>query len=329
MIPSPRLIPVAAIVVVALALGAGAARAQNAAAEVLFRDGDRLMAEGKLAEACDAFAASNRVEARAGTLIRLGDCREKNRQLASAWSAYSDALARAKDPAKKAVALGKVESLEPRLTRLTIVVARPIATLAITRGGVPVDAALWGRAVPIDGGEYPIQATALGFEAWAATVVVPTEGGAVTVDVPPLTAVPAAVAPLTPAVDPLVTTAVVPDRDRGRSGRRQLALGLGAGGAVIVGAAVVFGLQAGSLEADAQRACPQVTCVVADDANDLLARARTRANLANLSYGVGGAAIAAGAVLWFLGGAAAPERGVAIRPLLSPAAAGVTVNVRF
>src|SRR5436190_2215525 len=32
------------------------------------------MAEGKLAQACDAFEASNRVEQRAGTLIRLGEC---------------------------------------------------------------------------------------------------------------------------------------------------------------------------------------------------------------------------------------------------------------
>jgi len=43
---------------------------------------------------CEAFDASNRLEPRAGTLIALGDCREKNQQLASAWSAYKDALTR-------------------------------------------------------------------------------------------------------------------------------------------------------------------------------------------------------------------------------------------
>jgi len=46
------------------------------------------MAEGKLAQACQAFEASNRVEPTAGTLILLGECREQNQQLASAWSAY-------------------------------------------------------------------------------------------------------------------------------------------------------------------------------------------------------------------------------------------------
>ena len=176
------------IVMAAIGLGSGAraALAQDAAAEVLFQDGDRLMREGKLAEACDAFEASNRIEPRTGTLIRLGDCREKRGQLASAWSAYADASARAKDPAKKQVADAKVAALGPRLSKLTITVAQPVAELAITRDGAPIDRALWGRAVPVDGGDLVLRATALGFQPWEQTVAVPVEGGAVTVDVPRL-----------------------------------------------------------------------------------------------------------------------------------------------
>src|SRR4051812_9331394 len=81
-----------------LLLGVGPAHAQNAQAERLFDEGNKLMADGKLAQACTAFEASNRVEPRAGTLIRLGECREKNHQLASAWSAYKDARNLATDP---------------------------------------------------------------------------------------------------------------------------------------------------------------------------------------------------------------------------------------
>jgi cytochrome c-type biogenesis protein CcmH/NrfG len=65
-------------------LTASSLRAQSAEAEALFTEGDTLMKQGKVAEACEAFEASNRIEPRAGTLIRLGECREQNHQLASA-----------------------------------------------------------------------------------------------------------------------------------------------------------------------------------------------------------------------------------------------------
>src|SRR4051812_8166985 len=80
----PRSIAATSVLVAGLFL-ARAAHAQSAEAEQLFREGDRLMTEGKTVEACDAFEGSNRIEPRAGTLIRLGECREKNHQLASAW----------------------------------------------------------------------------------------------------------------------------------------------------------------------------------------------------------------------------------------------------
>src|SRR4051812_4793625 len=105
----------AACIVVTCFVGSGRAFGQSAEAESLFNDGNQLMAEGKLAPACDAFEASNRVEPRAGTLIRLGECREKNQQFASAWSAYKDALTRAKDKNKIKFAKEKVAAIEPRL----------------------------------------------------------------------------------------------------------------------------------------------------------------------------------------------------------------------
>jgi len=68
------------------------ARAQSAEAEVLFREGKRLMKEGKLAEACDKLEASDRLESSIGTLLNLADCREKNKQLVSAWLAFHKAV---------------------------------------------------------------------------------------------------------------------------------------------------------------------------------------------------------------------------------------------
>ena len=318
------------VIVVALLGLTRVARAQDAAAQVLFEDADRLMREGKLAEACAAFEASNRIEPRTGTLIRLGDCREKRSQLASAWSAYADASARAKDPAKKQVADAKVAALGPRLSKLTITVAQPVAELTISRDGAPIDRALWGRAVPVDGGQVVIRATALGFQPWEQAVTVPIEGGDVKVEVPKLADAVTTVAPRNPIVDPgLVTHVVAPSQEpTGMPGRRKLAIGVGVAGVAAVGLGVWAGLSAASLEDDAHARCPAVVCTDAVAANDALDRARTRATLANLSYGVGGAAIAAAAVLWFTGGRAAPEQ-VAVTPIAAPGTAGVSAAVRF
>ena len=320
---SPGLAVAAVLAVGAVVALGGTAHAQDASAEVLFRDGDRLMGEGKLAEACVAFEASNRIEARAGTLIRLGDCREKNQQLASAWSAYVDALSRAKDPGKKNVATAKVRSLEARLSRWTITIAAPTPGLTITRGDVVIDRALWGRAIPIDGGTYTLHATAVGFAPWQATVQVPIESGAVTIEVPALVELP----PTEPTSDPTTDRTDRSDRPigsverpRGLSGRRKAAIGLGATGAVVTGVAIVLGLQARALEADAARICPDVMCLRAGEANAALDRASTRARLANVGYGVGGAAIATGAILWLLGGSSDRGRGVALVPTRGGAA---------
>ena len=121
-------------IVVALA---GRAHAQSAEAEALFSDGDKLMKQGKLDQACDAFEASNRIEARAGTLIRLGECREQNHQIASAWSAYKDALVRVKDPKKQKLATAKVGELEPKLSYMTVTVAKVDGLASLRPGRVP------------------------------------------------------------------------------------------------------------------------------------------------------------------------------------------------
>src|SRR5450432_3067817 len=145
---------IAAISGFCVLIAARTVHAQSAEAESLFVEGDKLMKAGKLAQACESFDASNRIEARAGTLIRLGECREQNHQLASAWSAYKDALTRVKDPNKRAIATAKVAELEPKLSYLTITVpiANRVDQLTVTRNDKPFDAALWNRTLPIDGG---------------------------------------------------------------------------------------------------------------------------------------------------------------------------------
>lgn len=169
-----------------LLFGVSRAHAQSATAEGLFTDGNKLMTRGKLVEACVAFQTSNRVEPRAGTLLRLGDCREKNQQLASAWSAYKDARNLATDPRKRKYATAKVTALEKQLSYLTVIVSDQgqIPGLALTRNGSSFDPALWNRALPVDGGDYVITAQAPGYDTWEKTVHVPEADGNLSVDVP-------------------------------------------------------------------------------------------------------------------------------------------------
>ena len=192
-----------------IVLGIDRAHAQNAEAEKLFNDGNKLMAVGKLAEACAAFAASSRAEPRAGTLIRLGECREKNQQLASAWSAYNDARRLATDPRKHKLATLKVTALEPRLSYLTVAISDQVrcSGLELSRNGESFDRALWNSALPVDGGDYVIVSRAPGYNPWQRTVHVPVEGAKFSVDMPALTKtsnIAAPQAPTTPSKPPTI-----------------------------------------------------------------------------------------------------------------------------
>lgn len=246
-----RLYSIAAISIVAFAFTMVSARragAQSAAAEALFDDGERLLKEGKVGEACDAFATSNKLEARAGTLLNLAMCREQNGQLATAWSAYKDAHTRATDAKKQQFAADRAAALEPRLSYLTISVPDEsrIDGLALTRNGSPVDPALWNRSIPVDGGTYVIAGRAPGHEEWSTTVVVPVEKGKISVEVPrfkDLQKLVAAATPTptpTPAATPNSEPAQVDEQDTPSpsifSPKRKIALGVaGLGVAALAG----------------------------------------------------------------------------------------------
>jgi hypothetical protein len=112
------------------------------------------------------------------------------------------------------------------------------------------------------------------------------------------------------------------------TGRRKIALGLAGGGMIALVGGAILGTGAKGMEADAEELCPMVTCVDHAEANDLMERARSRARLANVAYGVSAVAGAAAVVLWFTGG---PKRGdgLAIVPALAPDHAGAVVQGRF
>lgn len=312
------------------------ARAQSAKAEALFNDGNRLMAGGQLAQACSAFEASNQIEPRAGTLIRLGECREQNRQLASAWSAYKQALARVKDPRKREFAVARIAALEPQLSYLTVSVseASRIEGIALRRSGTELDPMLWNRPQPVDGGDYLLAARAPGHEEWQTTVHVAVAGAKVTVEVPrlkelgketsPVPSTPLSVTevPNPPAAEPqgMFTT------------RRKISIGVAGASVVSLVVGVVLGTNANGKQDEAFRLCPDpvTPCMQGDQANALIQSSHSRAHEANVAFGIAaGAAVAAG-VLWFIGSPADENTArVSVAPILAPGGPSVVVVGRF
>jgi hypothetical protein len=313
-----------AVVVLLGGLGiATPAFAQSAEAEAMFNEGDKLMAAGKLAEACAAFEASNNMDPRAGTLIRLGECREANKQLASAWTAYRGGLTRAKDPRKRDIAQAKVTALEPRLSHLTIVVgANKVDGLAITRDGKPVDPVTWDRSLPVDGGDYTIVAKAPGFEDWKTSVSVPPEQGDVKVELPAL--VKSATPPPQPPKPPTTTDDddAAPRLAPGMfTPKRKIALGLGGAAVASLAVGVVLGITAKGKHDDAFKLCPDpdMPCADASKAEKLAASSHTLGIGADVAFGVAAAAAIGAGVLWFTG---KPE-------VITPTRNGVAVVGRF
>jgi len=322
-------------IVVALlgVLGGGrAAHAQSADAEALFNQGDKLMTEGKLAQACDAFEGSNRAEPRAGTLIRLGDCREQNQQLASAWSAYNDALARVKDPRKRELATARIAALAARLSYLTVEVSSDARAdgLTISRNGQVVDPALWNRAQPVDGGDYVILARAPGRADWRSTARVATSGAKVRIEVPRLDE-PTGLT--SPTAQPVATAGA---GEAGRSSalltsRRKLAIGVAGASVVSIVVGGILGNAANGKHDDAFRLCPEPAkpCDDAPQARALIQVAQRRALEANVAFGIAAASAVAAGVLWFTGAPDTESMRVAVVPGASPSETRVVVMGRF
>ncbi len=342
---------------IVVGLASGSAHAQGATSQQRYNDGDRWMAEGRLDEACAAFEDSNRLDPRAGTLIRLAECREQNHQLASAAAAYSDALARVKDPQKRAYAQRQLAALRPRLSYVTVVVPDDsrLDGLAINCDDRPLDVARWNHPQPIDGGDHVIAAQADGHEAWRTTAHVPVEGGQIRIEVPRLVGLRTPeLAPVAPAKPPVAPVAKPPapqvpppaptapvaspqdDRDTLRAPsivtrRRAIGIGVAAAGAGAAVLGAVLGASAKGKQNDALALCPDgPACQRADAANALISTGHQRALEANIAFGVAAAAVIGAGALWFTGAPEAePPSRVTVLPELAPGWAGLVVAGRL
>ncbi|MFO0666934.1 MAG: tetratricopeptide repeat protein [Polyangiaceae bacterium] len=144
-------------VALSLALPAAAQRPE-ATAEQLFQEGRQLMQDGKIKEGCAKLAQSQKLDPAAGTLLNLGECYEKNKQIASALSSYKQAweLARERKRADwTSFAEERMRELEPRVPRVRVTGALPQGAHA-ELDGRPIDLTDTGVVLRVDAGEHRV-----------------------------------------------------------------------------------------------------------------------------------------------------------------------------
>ncbi|HEY5945262.1 MAG TPA: hypothetical protein VIV40_07220 [Kofleriaceae bacterium] len=338
--------PVSRVIVVAFAglvMQLSTAHAQSAGAEALFREGRDLIKKGDLKAGCDKLEASEKLESSVGTLLNLGDCREKLGKPASAWAAFRKAEATAKragnDKKRQLEAKRRAVKLEGDLANLTVQVGPKSKSsgLVIKRDGEVVDQDLWGTAIVVDPGSHVVVAEAPGYKPWKLEVSV-GKGGKRWVVVPTLEPIPeppkpppavAVTPPPTPA--PTVVVDQVPPAQhpityqRTWSTTRGIAVAVGVIGAGALGTGIYFGNRANDLQSQSDAICPTTTC---DDPEGLRLndRARDQALRANVMFAAGGAAVGVATLMWFLG---KPEETTVIAPTISDTHVGASLSGRF
>jgi hypothetical protein len=328
-------IVLAALVAVAAARTAALAQSSTAQAETLFRQAKELLAHGKLAEACAAFDASQKLEPTIATLLNQASCREKNGQLATAWGLFLDAERQTRgstdEPTRQLhqVATEHAAKLERRLSTLTIMVPAEnrVGGLEILRNNEPVDPGAWNKALPVDGGTYKIMARAPGNADWSSTVTVGVEHDTETIETPRLKAAALGPVPVQPAVPAPVAPPVVARAEHPRS--KVIPLALGGGAVALVGGAVGFSLWGDSTYNKSKGEVDNATQA------SLWHSANTKRYVAE-GLGVAGVACAGVAVWLYLRGGEQEssrrpqqDRRVVLAPILGGDRAGLVLDGRY
>jgi len=320
---------VAGAVVVAAAPRA-VAQPASAQAQSLFDEGRKLLAAGKLAQACAAFESSQKLDPAVTTLLNLADCREQNHQLATAWGLFVDAnrLARATNNDKLAkVASNHARKLEPRLSKLaiTVPVDSQVTGLEVRRDNELVLSAAWNHALPIDGGTYTITASAPGRAPWSASKTIKVESDTASITVPQLPEVKPVAAPppvaAAPAPDPGHDTQPATGVARTADAPSKLPvvpLVVGGGALVLGGVAIAF-------ELSGNRLYDRAKAAGRGPGDSLYQSANTRRYLAE-GFGVAALGAAGAAVYLYVTsrGDGRPDT-TALAPVASPQLTGLAV----
>jgi len=304
-----------------------AAAEPNDSARASFERGQAALKAGRVHEACDAFAASEKLAASTDTEASLASCYERDGKPASAARVYRTLAGR--DTAREKTWTAKAAKLEAKAPKLRFAISPMPPGLVVKVDGLQVSAT---EDVLVDTGPHEVIATAPGYEGRASAPV--DREGAILDVIIRLQAKPQEAAPMKEPAMPApmakesapAPMAEAPMEAEASVGHRRRngfivgAVGLG----VLVGAGVTFGVSVSKLD-DYRALCPDSMCssqANLDQANSLISDART---LRGVSIGMGigsGVLLAAGAYLVITG-----DSHVSLHADAS--GAGVTYTARF
>jgi hypothetical protein len=305
-------LPVVSLVGASAWLAPGPALAQqegSAIAEQLFRDGRSLLEAGKVDEACEKFAASQRVSPAIGTLLNLAICREQQGRSATAWGLFADAEAqalRSGDPGRARIAHEHGASLAGQLRKIVIDLPAAPPGVVVKLDGIALPPSVLGTEIPVDPGKHDLAVTAPGKKAWERPDVDVGSGPALRVrveleDAPPTASTPSSSPP--PRESPL-----------GSFSQRWpawIAFGVGAAGLVTGG---IAGGLAFAKASDAKSGCQGSVCQ--QSAKGPADSAKSLATLSDVGFAIGAAGALAGVAVWIWTptGHPASAVGVAVGP---------------
>jgi hypothetical protein len=296
----------------------------KAQAETFFRAGRALIANGQIAEACEKFAESQRLDPAPGTLLNLGLCHEREGKTASAWAELTEVAEQpGDDPNRGAFARTRAAEIEKRLSYVRVTVEAPAATQTLFLDGKELGRTGWGTGLPVDPGNHVIEAKAAGFTPWKTTVQVAAGTKTLSIAVPRLNAEQVA-----PPIheSPKSSPVVVPPKESPRATPVAAWVTLGAG-VVGLGIGTVFGIQTLSSKSDADALCPTNRCASDARVRELDSSARSSATISTVAFVLGAAGVGIGTVWLLL--ERAPKSSTSVAWALTPTPQSLSVTGAF
>src|SRR4051812_16187046 len=160
-----RAIALASVITSCLGWSSSAHAGDPAAAREQVKLGYQLAQDGKCEEAIPHFVESLKLDVKAVTLINLASCEEKTNHPADALGHWVEARARAQAEGNAGIeeeAEKRAKALEPKLPKLTVVVAGAPADAEVVRDGVVLGGASMGVPLPVNPGVHVLVVRAAG-----------------------------------------------------------------------------------------------------------------------------------------------------------------------
>ena len=318
-----------------------------------FDQAERLLAAGRLDEACARYSESYALDPQLGALLHVADCNERIHKYATAWKAFEEGrrIALEKKDERAEVARERADALLPRLSYVRIVARDPKGATEVRLDGKAIDASTLADKIPVDGGSHAVVAILSNGEHWETSATVDGAGSVQTIEIPapevtPARAEPSAAAPAPPGADSGTSGGASVQTIGGWAAIGLGAVSLGLSGYFFASKASKAG-EADDLQRSFQETCagdglPVLVAVAPQctpgssyeqqtnaDLNRLEDEQRTARTAGLVTAIAGGALVTGGVLLLLTRPRSNSENGLNLRPEMAPAMVMLTASGRF